>query len=57
MIHICPVCESEIKIPEIDGALFECPRCKNKLQAFNIGGFWEVHRSMGKFSVDDIDEE
>ncbi len=57
MIQICPVCETDIGIPEVDGDVFECPRCRTKLQAFHISGFWEVHRYMGKFRADEDDDD
>jgi len=51
---VCPVCESDIDAPEIDGELFQCPTCEAKLQAFCIGGFWEVHKAMdNKIDEDD----
>lgn len=53
MIQNCPICESDIKIPEIDGEIFKCSSCKGALQAFNISGVWEVYRSMGKTRRDD----
>jgi len=55
MIQVCPICEQDINIPEVDGEEFKCPHCEGKLQVFNISGVWEVYRSMGKVR-DEYDE-
>ena len=53
MMQICPLCEQDIQVPEVDGEEFKCPHCKGKLQVYNIGGVWEVTPSLGSVQRED----
>ncbi|MBN1785397.1 MAG: hypothetical protein JW825_00200 [Candidatus Methanofastidiosa archaeon] len=56
MMLTCPLCDEDIEAPEIDGEIFKCPVCEEKLQSFRIGKFWEVHKAMERRYDEDDDD-